>query len=502
MRAEETPAIDGRYLMSLEAKPNTPDPLPLAILTFAGLALVVYFLAGAQGLWRAFANPAIASQYNGTVAFLSASPLFLFAWLSTPELRHSGRLRIGVAAAATLIGIAFLVTATAVLAYTIVRPDTFEFAAASYVVFAAFGFLPTLAVTRFCVLLNRDTWTVAAGDHYLNVQSLSPEAKQIVAKHTNGTDRAPPAWRILMLFGNKDRITYRDFQRMCELEAVAEAQIAAVYEQRALNEERRTAEAASRDLAAHRASTGREIAALLNEVEQLRQATAVASAKHRAVLEAEREEKRQALHELARARADLAEARAAAARLEIALKDKDAEVHRATWALDETKAAALREISRVRQEDKNARSRLVADVERLLSAVTRLTHERAVAESTCEALRREAAAPAEATAGERAALVATQVAQQREIDWLRAKRAGQPRAVQEHPPLAKPQTSLNTTHAPTTVVVDVRRTPRPTLVVDNAMALPLFSKSPERHGVPQRRWRRIQKSRYTGGAYT
>lgn len=62
--------------MSLEAKPNTPDPLPLAILTFAGLALVVYFLAGAQGLWRAFANPAIASQYNGTVAFLSASPLF------------------------------------------------------------------------------------------------------------------------------------------------------------------------------------------------------------------------------------------------------------------------------------------------------------------------------------------------------------------------------------------------------------------------------------------
>lgn len=420
---------------------------------------VLLFLAGSVGIVKQLANPAAQHDFNGTIVLWLAVPLGLFAYVATPEFGRDLGERMPVVLSSALVGLVCTLLATSFLGPSIARPSVYEHLAAAYLLFSTFSLLPTLVVVRLLTYFHADVVLARQGDHPIDTDQLTPETRRLIEKHCGKEMRRPPGWQPFTLWGDAGRITHADLQKVLAFETAQQKQLAELYRLLTPNEECRAAEDAFQELAIHKATTAREIAALRGEAERLRQAAEEASARDRAALKAAREEKRQALQELTHARAAAEDARAAVTRLEIALNDKAAAVRRATEALEDTKAAALREISRAKQEDRDTRALLDADNEMLLSAVAQLAHERAVADAKCEALHREAAATADAT---------------------------------EHG--APARTTAAVAGASASRPKYVRPTPGLTLVVDNPSAQGPFSKSPERHGVPQRLWRRTQRT--------
>lgn len=478
---------------------NVPGPdavviVMIGVMAAATLYLIALFIAGSAGIVKQLANPAAHYYFNATILVWTALPLVSLVYLITPEFGCRYRQRIPVAVGSAAVGTIAFIVAAAVLAPSIERPSAPEFLAGGLTLFITFGIMPTFAVGRVVTLLNADVVVARQGDHPIDTDKLTPETARIIKKHCGTAMHRPLGWRPFTLWGDAGRLTHADLQRILALEAAEEKQLTELYRQRTPNEERRTVKEAFKELAAHKANTARQIAALQSEAEHLRQAAVDAGAKDRAALAAAREEKRQALQELARARADLEDARATRACLELTLKDKDVAVRCAAAAVEETKAAALLEISRTKEESRHAQALLIGDIEGLLSAVADLEYERGVARAENLKLREEATKIAAAAASERATLVATQAVQQAEISRLKAKLAEQISAAQERTnqrlaPPKRPITGAVIAAAPR----DARSTPRLALVVDNPSQT-LFSKSPERQGVPQRLWRRRQQS--------
>lgn len=467
-----------------------------AILLVAGVGYIIaLFISGSVGIVKQFANPAEHHYFNATILIWTALPLTALAYLVTPEFGCRYGARVPVAFGSAAAGTVAFIIAALFLAPSIERPSALEFLAGGLDLFTAFGIMPTFAVARIVTSFNADIVVARQGDHVIATDKLTPETARIIEKHCGKEMRRPSGWQPFTLWGDAGRITHADLQKILALEEAEEKQLAELYRQRTPNEERRTVEGAFKELATHKANTAREIAALRSEAERLRQAAAAASVRDRAALLAAREEKRQALQELLLARVDLEDAHTTAKRLELALNDKAAAVRRATAAVEETKVAALREISRNKQEDRDARALLVTDIENLLSIVAHLEHERAAAAAKREALNREVARVAEAAAAEYAAMALTQATQQREITRLKAKLAEQADVDRERLAKRAAPTKPPAAVAPAPTPKNTHLTPRLTLVVDNPCAeRALFNKSPERHGVPQRLWRRTHRT--------
>lgn len=473
----------------------------MGIMAAAALYIVVMFISGSAGIVKQLASPESHYDFNATILAWAALPLVALAYLITSEFGCRYRQRISVAVgSAAASTIAFLVAAV-FLAPSIERPSALEFLAGGLALFIAFGILPTFVVARVLTFFHADVVVARQGDHPIDTDKLTSETVRIIKKHCGTAMRRPLGWRPFTLWGDAGRLTHADLQRILALEAAEEKQLTELYRQRTSNEERRTAEDALKELAAHKANTARQIAALQSEAEHLRQAAVDAGAKDRAALAAAREEKRQALRELARARADLEDARATSNRLErtlkdleVTLNDKKAAVRRAAAALEETKAAALREISRTKEESRHAQALLIGDIEGLLSAVADLEYERGVARAENLKLREEATKIAAAAASEHATLVATQAVQQAEIGRLTAKLSEHATAAQKRTAKRSVPTKMAAVAiAPVSGPQNMHTPPRLALVVDNPSQA-LFSKSPERQGVPQRLWRRRQQS--------
>ena len=137
----------------------------VAITSIAAVVyLLVLFVAGVVGLFKQIATPEAHIEFNGSVIITIALPLFLFAYVTTPELRDP-RTRQRVALVAALVGTVVCAAATTMLAPGIDRPSSFEFAAAAYLLFAGCGLLPALVVARGYVFFDRDTRVAAAACH-------------------------------------------------------------------------------------------------------------------------------------------------------------------------------------------------------------------------------------------------------------------------------------------------------------------------------------------------
>lgn len=284
--------------------------------------VITVFVSGSVGIVKQLANPAEYHEFNATILAWAALPLAALGYLVAPEFGRNLRLSAVVAGASALAGTIAFVLAAVFLTPIIERTSSLELLAGGVLLFITFGTMPTYAVARLLVSQNADVVVAGQGDHFVDTDKLSPETARIVQKHCGAGMHCPPGWRPLTIWGYGWRLTYSELEKILALEEAEEKRLTELYRLRTPNEERRTAEEAFKELAAHKANTAREIAALRSEAERLRQAVAEAGAKDRATLAAVREEKRQVTRELLRAHADLEDAQATSERLGNALREK------------------------------------------------------------------------------------------------------------------------------------------------------------------------------------
>lgn len=269
------------------------------LLLFCGVTLVAAFLASCIGLLKQLANPATTIEFDRSIIVATAFPLFIFAFLMTPELRPRPGIRRRVAIVAALSGMIICGATTAALVLSIARPSPFTTTAASYLLFVGSGFFPALVVARVYVFYERDAQVARRGDHFIDTTKLSPEMKRLVEKHTNGTMKAPPAWRPLALFGNTDTLTHDDLRKILTTEEAEEKQIAELHHRCAVNARNERAAAhyqhiqclppqekalfesklradveALQGLREHRAKADREVAQLKAEIQRIHAAHA------------------------------------------------------------------------------------------------------------------------------------------------------------------------------------------------------------------------------------
>jgi hypothetical protein len=212
----------------------------------AGLAyLVVLFIAGLVGVGRQLANPAAVYDTNAMV-LLAMHPVFVvLAYVSIPEFPPGFSWRF---VTATWIGVVPTVALTLILFVVLPALEGYapwEFASALFLVFLAFGVLPTLALSRLVVALHPELRVAKRGDHYIDAKALAPDLRRIAAKHTAGRFRRPAVWSRPSFWGDRGRLTEGDLIRMIELETAEEERLRALYEaaSSAAREERAAAEA-------------------------------------------------------------------------------------------------------------------------------------------------------------------------------------------------------------------------------------------------------------------
>lgn len=299
--------------MAVNASDDAADDMAVIVvlvitLVVAVVYLVVLFVSGILGLIDQLAHPAARIEFNASVSITNAVPLYLFTYLTTPELRRGRRLKVALTGALT--GMIVCALATAALAPGIDRPSSFEFAAAAYLLFAGCGLLPALVVARGYVFFDRDTRVAAASDHYVDTSQLSPETKRLIAKHAPAL-KAPPGWRPPALFGARDALTHHDLRRILSLEEEEARQLRDLHELHAANahraredahhtlllglspKERALFEATLRadaeavsGITAYKEERGAEIARLIGENHTLRAAAEAAAAREREFREA------------------------------------------------------------------------------------------------------------------------------------------------------------------------------------------------------------------------
>jgi hypothetical protein len=225
---------------------DTTAGIILIGIVVAGLAyLVVLFIAGLVGVGRQLANPAAVYDTNAMV-LLAMHPVFVaLAYVSIPEFPPGFSWRF---VTATWIGVVPTVALTLILFVVLPALEGYapwEFAPALFLVFLAFGVLPTLVLSRLVVALHPELRVAKRGDHYIDAKALAPDLRRIAAKHTAGRFRRPATWSRPSFWGDRGRLTEGDLIRMIELETAEEERLRTLYEaaSSAAREERAAAEA-------------------------------------------------------------------------------------------------------------------------------------------------------------------------------------------------------------------------------------------------------------------
>jgi hypothetical protein len=215
-------------------------------LAIAGVVyFIVIFVSGLVGVVRQLANPEAIFETNATV-LLAMHPVFVvLAYVSIPEFPPGFSWRF---VTATWIGVVPTVALTLIL--FVVLPALagyapWEFASALFLVFLAFGVLPTLALSRLVVALHPELRVAKRGDHYIDATALGPDLRRIAAKHTAGRFRRPAGWSRPSFWGDRGRLTVGDLIRMIELETAEQGRLQALYKaaSAAARQERAAAEA-------------------------------------------------------------------------------------------------------------------------------------------------------------------------------------------------------------------------------------------------------------------
>lgn len=291
--------MSSRPLEGSGSKVDGNTVILFGLLLFCVVTIVAAFLASCTGLLKQLANPATTIEFDRSIIVATVFPLFIFAFLMTPELRPRPGIRRRVAIIAALSGTIICAAATAALVLSVARPSPYTTTAASYLLFVGSGFFPTFAVARVYVFYERDAQVARRGEHFIDMTKLSPEMKRLVEKHTNGTMKAPPAWRPLALFGNTDTLTHDDLRKILTTEEAEEKHIATVHHQCAVNARNERAAAhyqhiqslspqekalfesklradveALQGLREHRANANREVAQLKAEIQRIHAAHA------------------------------------------------------------------------------------------------------------------------------------------------------------------------------------------------------------------------------------
>lgn len=198
------------------------DLLPLIVLAtvtlFAVVVYIMFFMAGLVGVAAQLADPGRATEEANPAIFPVAFPIFAaFAFCILPEVPEwRRRLKIALliaVAPSTLVPVVLTVT---LLSAPHTSPSSYATTMAAVFVVFAFG-LP-LAITRAVVWLLPDLRAGKQGDHYIDADALSGDTRRIVAKHTNGSFKRPPALHRLTLWGDGGRLTHGDVLHLIELE--------------------------------------------------------------------------------------------------------------------------------------------------------------------------------------------------------------------------------------------------------------------------------------------
>lgn len=550
MQAYESDRVDGIVIVS-------------AVVLIAGVVYVIsLFIAGSVGIVKQLVDPATYHDFNAAILAWMAFPLATVAYLITPEFGRNFRQRVPVAGGAAAVGTAVFIIAALFLVPSIERPSALEYLAGGLTLFVAFGIMPAVAAARIATFYNADVVVARQGDHLIDTKKLTPETARIIAKHCGKEMRRPPGWRPFTLWGDAGRLTAADLQKVITLEEAEEKQLAELYRQRTLNEKRGKDVDAMKALADLKASAEREIASLREEVKHVREAAAKAEVQHRAGSVRVEASRAETLREVARLKDEQAQAaarhanearqlRAVAATAENishhwayaaeAAHAKHDAVSASTAACmralsEELEAANVSHAATLRELalDKNALARMTAQlaelsgdcrtlqvalagakttsgrlarsrrnlqarVRRSEAAVAELTHDLAAARERFEHLQKEQADLQARAAADSALLRRMVAAAERDAERLSDELARYVSASTKKPARARsPHGGERAPASERTPETGVSR--RLTLVVNNSPASATLSKSPQRQGVPQRRWRRTQHQLRKQGA--